>query len=222
MLYQMCEMQLPGCTLPISGETFFVDGSIWNAGNTGLSGQRDRILLRTWNDHLYQLFFPGIKVFMRRKSQPACCSVICRIYFRFYFCERLTKAVGSFIAVGNAQYLFCTLLISVVDGMKSVIRNLRTKSFLERRDFMVYERLGIKKVWDWKKEYRSEKNPEKKEEKSGRYTEILQIFHMTVMILGIFMEKISRVQAMGGKRAGIIAAYEAAGKGRWISRNKVR
>lgn len=54
---------------------------------------------------------------------------------------------------------------------------------------MVYERLGIKKVWDGKKEYRSEKNPEKKEGKSGRYTEILQIFHMTVMILGIFMEK---------------------------------
>lgn len=68
--------------------------------------------------------------------------------------------------------------------MKSVIRNLRTKSFLERRDFMVYERLGIKKVWDGKKEYCSEKNPEKKEGKSGRYTEILQIFHMTVMILG--------------------------------------
>ena len=90
MLYQMCEMQLPGCTLPISGETFFVDGSIWNAGNTGLSGQRDRILLRTWNDHLYQLFFPGIKVFMRRKSQPASSSVICRKNFRFYFCERLT------------------------------------------------------------------------------------------------------------------------------------
>ena len=64
---------------------------------------------------------------------------------------------------------------------------------------MVYERLGIKKVWDGKKEYCSEKNPEKKEGKSGRYTEILQIFHMTVMILGIFMEKISRVQAMGGK-----------------------
>ena len=80
----------PGCTLPISGETFFVDGSIWNAGNTGLSGQRDRILLRTWNDHLYQLFFPGIKVFMRRKSQPASSSVICRKNFRFYFCERLT------------------------------------------------------------------------------------------------------------------------------------
>ena len=39
---------------------------------------------------------------------------------------------------------------------------------------MVYERLGIKKVWDGKKEYRSEKNPEKKEEKSGRYTEILR------------------------------------------------
>jgi len=54
---------------------------------------------------------------------------------------------------------------------------------------MVYERLGIKKVWDGKKEYCSEK----KEGKSGRYTEILQIFHMTVMILGIFMEKISRV-----------------------------
>lgn len=87
---------------------------------------------------------------------------------------------------------------------------------------MVYERLGIKKVWDGKKEYRSEKNPEKKEGKSGRYTEILQIFHMTVMILGIFMEKISRVQAMGGKRAGIFAAYAAAGKGSWICRNKVR
>ena len=41
---------------------------------------------------------------------------------------------------------------------------------------MVYERLGIKKVWDGKKEYCSEKNPEKKEGKSGRYTEILQIF----------------------------------------------
>ena len=91
---------------------------------------------------------------------------------------------------------------------------------MERRDFMVYERLGIKKVWDGKKEYRSEKNPEKKEGKSGRYTEILQIFHMTVMILGIFMEKISRVQAMGGKRAGIFAAYAAAGKGSWICRNK--
>lgn len=87
---------------------------------------------------------------------------------------------------------------------------------------MVYERLGIKKVWDGKKEYCSEKNPEKKEGKSGRYTEILQIFHMTVMILGIFMEKISRVQAMGGKRAGIFAAYAAAGKGSWICRNKVR
>ena len=87
---------------------------------------------------------------------------------------------------------------------------------------MVYERLGIKKEWDGKKEYRSEKNPEKKEGKSGRYTEILQIFHMTVMILGIFMEKISRVQAMGGKRAGIFAAYAAAGKGSWICRNKVR
>ena len=62
---------------------------------------------------------------------------------------------------------------------------------------MVYERLGIKKVWDGKKEYCSEKNPEKKEGKSGRYTEILQIFHMTVMILGIFMEKISRVPAAG-------------------------
>ena len=24
-----------------SGETFFINGSIWNAGNTGLSGQRD-------------------------------------------------------------------------------------------------------------------------------------------------------------------------------------
>lgn len=83
---------------------------------------------------------------------------------------------------------------------------------------MVYERLGIKKVWDGKKEYCSEK----KEGKSGRYTEILQIFHMTVMILGIFMEKISRVQAMGGKRAGIFAAYAAAGKGSWICRNKVR
>ena len=93
---------------------------------------------------------------------------------------------------------------------------------MERRDFMVYERLGIKKVWDGKKEYCSEKNPEKKEGKSGRYTEILQIFHMTVMILGIFMEKISRVQAMGGKRAGIFAAYAAAGKGSWICRNKVR
>ena len=124
--------------------------------------------------------------------------------------------------MGNAHSRFCTLQESAVDGMKSVIRNLRTKSFLERRDFMVYERLGIKKVWDGKKEHCSEKNPEKKEGKSGRYTEILQIFHMTVMILGIFMEKISRVQAMGGKRAGIFAAYAAAGKGSWICRNKVR
>lgn len=38
---QMCEMQLSGCPLPFSGETFFINGSIWNAGNTGLSGQRD-------------------------------------------------------------------------------------------------------------------------------------------------------------------------------------
>ena len=67
--------------------------------------------------------------------------------------------------------------------MKSVIRNLRTKSFLERRDFMVYERLGIKKVWDGKKEYCSEKNPEKKEGKSGRYTEILQIFLLFLFML---------------------------------------
>lgn len=41
MLHQMCEMQLSGCPLPFSGETFFINGSIWNAGNTGLSGQRD-------------------------------------------------------------------------------------------------------------------------------------------------------------------------------------
>ena len=75
--------------------------------------------------------------------------------------------------MGNAHSRFCTLQESAVDGMKSVIRNLRTKSFLERRDFMVYERLGIKKVWD-------------------------------------------------GKRAGIFAAYAAAGKGSWICRNKVR
>ena len=61
--------------------------------------------------------------------------------------------------MGSAHSRFCTLQESAVDGMKSVIRNLRTKSFLERRDFMVYERLGIKKVWDGKKEYCSEKNP---------------------------------------------------------------
>lgn len=31
----------PDAPLPFSGETFFINGSIWNAGNTGLSGQRD-------------------------------------------------------------------------------------------------------------------------------------------------------------------------------------
>lgn len=77
---------------------------------------------------------------------------------------------------------------------------------------MVYERLGIKKVWDGKKEYCSEKNPEKKEGKSGRYTEILQIFHMTVMILGIFMEKISRVQAMGGNGQGSLQRMQQLAK----------
>ena len=45
------------------------------------------------------------------------------------------------------------------------------------------------------------------------YGKLLQIFHIIAMLLGIFMEKISRVQAMGGKRAGIFAAYAAAGKG---------
>ena len=78
---------------------------------------------------------------------------------------------------------------------------------------MVYERLGIKKVWDGKKEYCSEKNPEKKEGKSGRYTEILQIFHMTVMILGIFMEKISRVPAAGRNWTRSCGAYASARKG---------
>ena len=48
------------------------------------------------------------------------------------------------------------------------------------------------------------------------------VYKRQVMILGIFMAKISRVQAMGGKRAGIFAAYAAAGKGSWICRNKVR
>ena len=60
--------------------------------------------------------------------------------------------------------------------MKSVIRNLRTKSFLERRDFMVYERLGIKKVWDGKKEYRSEKNPEKKKENQADIRKYCRFF----------------------------------------------
>lgn len=97
--------------------------------------------------------------------------------------------------------------------MKSVIRNLRTKSFVERRDFMVYEWLGTKKVWSGRKEHSSEKYPEKKEKKSGRYMEILQIFHMTAMILGILMEKISRVQAVGRNWTGSCATYASARNG---------
>lgn len=106
--------------------------------------------------------------------------------------------------------------------MKSVIRDLRTKSFVERWDFMVYEWLGTKNVGDGKKEYSSEKDPEKKEKKSGRYEEILQIFHMTVMLLGILMEKISRIQAAGGAWAEIFGTYVTAVKGNRACRNKVR
>lgn len=86
---------------------------------------------------------------------------------------------------------------------------------------MVYEWLGTKNVWDGKKEYSSEKALEKKEKKSGRYAEILQIFHMTAMLLGILMEKISRVQAVRGSWAGIFGAYAAAGRGNRAFRNKV-
>lgn len=87
------------------------------------------------------------------------------------------------------------------------------KSFVERRDFMVYEWLGTKKVWGGKKEHSSEKYQEKKEKKSGRYTEILQIFHITAMLLGILMEKISRVQAAGRNWAGTCVAYASARNG---------
>lgn len=63
---------------------------------------------------------------------------------------------------------------------------------------------------------------EKKEKKSGRYTEILKIFRITAMLLGILMEKISRVQAAGGTLAGNFAAYVTADKENRIYRNKVR
>lgn len=69
-------------TVPFSGETFFFNGGIRNAGDSGLSGQWDRILLRTWNDYIHQLFFPGIKRLKRHEQV--------REIFRFYFCERLT------------------------------------------------------------------------------------------------------------------------------------
>lgn len=78
---------------------------------------------------------------------------------------------------------------------------------------MVYEWLGTKKVWGGKKEHSSEKYQEKKEKKSGRYTEILQIFHITAMLLGILMEKISRVQVAGRNWAGTCAAYASVRKG---------
>lgn len=68
--------------------------------------------------------------------------------------------------------------------MKSVIRNLRTKSFVKGRYFMVYG-----------------------------YGKLLQIFHITAMLLGILMEKISRVQAAGRNWTGSCAAYASARKG---------
>lgn len=41
---------------------------------------------------------------------------------------------------------------------------------------MVYERLGIKKVWDGKKEYCSEKNPEKKKENQADIRKYCRFF----------------------------------------------
>ena len=86
---------------------------------------------------------------------------------------------------------------------------------------MVYEWLGTKKVWGGKKEHSSEKYQEKKERKTGGYKEILQIFHITAMLLGILMEKISRVQAAGRNWAGTCVAYASARNGVGTCSSKV-
>lgn len=75
---------------------------------------------------------------------------------------------------------------------------------------MVYEWLGTRSIWNGKKEHSPEEYTEKK---TGGYREILQIFHITAMLLGILMEKISRVQAAGRNWAGTCAAYASARKG---------
>lgn len=68
--------------------------------------------------------------------------------------------------------------------MKSVIRNLRTKSFVKGWYFMVYG-----------------------------YEKLLQIFHIIAMLLGIFMEKISRVPAAGRNWTRSCGVYASARKG---------
>ncbi len=78
---------------------------------------------------------------------------------------------------------------------------------------MVYEWLRTRSVWNGKKEHSSEEYLEKKERKTGGYREILQIFHITAMLLGILMEKISRVQAAGRNWTGSCAMYASARKG---------
>ena len=53
--------------MQISEAGFFFDGSLWNAGDTGLSGEWIEILLWGLYDCVYQLLFAGVEEY------PASC-----------------------------------------------------------------------------------------------------------------------------------------------------
>ena len=72
MLYEMQSLYLSGCAMQISEAGFFVYGSLWNAGDAGLSGKWTTVLLWRLYDCVYELLFTGVKssvVFFQRGLQ---------------------------------------------------------------------------------------------------------------------------------------------------------